>query len=239
MRWFRSWDRRTAGRVTRFVANSTAVAARIRRSYGRSAQVVHPPVRTDFFTPDGGRGDEFLFVGRLVSYKRADLAVDAFAGLNARLLVVGEGHLERKLRARATSNVSFRGEVDDVELRNLLRRARALVFPGEEDFGIIMAEAQACGSPVVGFRGGGALDIVEDGVTGWLADRQTPDAFRRTVARAAVENLDGIEIRRRAERFSHLRFREEIRSAVEEMVTEHRAAARPATRLAADAAPCP
>ncbi|MBD0290999.1 MAG: glycosyltransferase [Thermoleophilia bacterium] len=219
---FRAWDRRTAGRITRFVANSRAVADRIRRFYGRSSQVVHPPVRTDFFTPGGERGDEFVYVGRLVSYKRPDLAVAAFAGLATRLLVVGEGRLAARLRASAPPNVRFLGEVSTEELRAILRRSRALVFPGEEDFGITMAEAQACGTPVVAFRGGGALDIVEDGVSGWLAERQTADDVRRAVLRALAEELDGTEIRRRAERFSHLRFREEIRDAVAQMVDDER-----------------
>jgi glycosyltransferase involved in cell wall biosynthesis len=234
MTWFRGWDRRTSRRVTRFLANSSAVAARIARAYGRSAEIVHPPVRTDFFTPGDERGDEFLYVGRLVSYKRPDVAVEAFAGLDARLLVVGEGRLAPGLRARATSNVRFAAPVDRDELRTLLRRARALVVTGEEDFGITMAEAQACGTPVVAFAGGGALDIVEHGRTGWLVERQRADEFRGAIRRAAVEELDPGEIRRRTERFSHLRFRGEVRAAVERTVEEERRRPRAhATRAAA------
>jgi glycosyltransferase involved in cell wall biosynthesis len=220
MAWFRSWDRGTADRVDRFVAISSAVAERIRRFYDRSAQVIHPPVRTDFFTPGAERGEDFLYVGRLVSYKRADLVVEAFAGLPHRLLVVGEGQLSGALRARATANVRFLGEVGDAQLRDLYRSARALVFPGEEDFGIVMAEAHACGAPVVALAAGGALDIVEPGVTGWLVERQHVDDVRSAVRRAAQVALDTKAIRSRAERFSPERFRRELRDAVEELVAE-------------------
>jgi glycosyltransferase involved in cell wall biosynthesis len=220
---FRVWDRRTSDRVTQFVANSSAVAGRIERFYGRRAEVIHPPVRTDYFTPDGERGDDFLYVGRLVSYKRAELAVEAFAGLPHRLLVVGEGHLSSGLRARATDNVTFLGGVGMDELRDLYRRARALVYPADEDFGIAMAEAQASGTPVIGLADGGAVDIVEPGVTGWLIERPRVEELRAAVRRAASEDLDAGVIRARAERFSAERFRAEIREAVDGLVGRWRA----------------
>ena len=218
MRGFRAWDRATARGVTSFVANSRAVADRIERFYGRTAQVIHPPVDTAFYTPEGERGEEFLYVGRLVSYKRADLVVDAFADLPFRLAVVGNGHLGEGLRARATPNVRFLGSVDDEELRALYRSARALVFPADEDFGIVMAEAQACGTPVIAFNQGGAVEIVEPGVSGWLLERQAVGELRVAIRRAASEPLDPGAIRERAERFSQARFRSELRAAVEEMV---------------------
>jgi glycosyltransferase involved in cell wall biosynthesis len=210
---FRAWDRRTASRVDRFVANSTAVAERIRRFYGQPAEVIHPPVRTTYFTPGDERGDEFLYVGRLVSYKRPDLAVEAFADLPFRLNVVGTGHLEADLRLRATPNVTFLGEVGEEELRRRYRSARALVFPADEDFGIIMAEAQACGTPVVALRRGGAVDIVQDGVTGWLVDRPDASLVRAAVLRATREDLSPAVVRAGAERFSEERFVEEIQGA--------------------------
>jgi glycosyltransferase involved in cell wall biosynthesis len=217
MRWFRHWDRETAQRVTRFVANSSAVAERIRESFGREADVIHPPVRTDFFTPGGEREDFFLYVGRFVGYKRPELVVDAFAGLpEHRLVMVGEGPLAAALAARATPNVSFPGTLGDGELRELYRSARALVFPADEDFGIAMAEAQACGTPVVGLAAGGALDIVEPGRTGWLLREQSVEEVRAIVRRAAVEELDRDEIARSAERFSAERFRRELQHAAAE-----------------------
>jgi glycosyltransferase involved in cell wall biosynthesis len=218
MGWFRRWDRATADNVDVFVANSSAVAERIGRFYDRRANVIHPPVRTDVFTPGDQRSDSFLYVGRLTGYKRPDLVVDAFTGLDERVAIVGTGHLGGQLRARATPNVTFLGEVDQETLLRLYRTARALVFPVDEDFGISMAEAQACGTPVIGLNRGGARDIVEHGVTGWLLDAPTVVEVRKAVKRAAKEELDPIEIRRRAERFSAARFRDEIATAVAEIV---------------------
>jgi glycosyltransferase involved in cell wall biosynthesis len=222
MAWFRRWDRRTAENVDAFVANSSAVAARIRRFYDRRAQVIHPPVRTDRFTPGGERKDVFLYVGRLTGYKRPDLVVEAFAGLDEPLVVVGDGPLAQGLRARASANVSFLGNVDEDTLLGLYRSARALVYPVDEDFGIAMAEAQACGTPVIGLNRGGALDIVEDGTTGWLIDRPTVEELRKAIRLAARVTLDAGEIRRRAERFGAPRFREEITAAVGELVAAAR-----------------
>jgi glycosyltransferase involved in cell wall biosynthesis len=215
---FRRWDRRSARTVTRFVANSRAVADRIRSFYGRSAEVIHPPVRTDFYTPGGEREDGFLYVGRLVGYKRPDLVVGACAGLDHRLTVVGNGQMKQELEARATPNVRFLGAVGDLELRDLYRRARALVFPVDEDFGIVMAEAQACGTPVIALAQGGALDIVRPGVTGWLLRTQSVEELRNAVLRAASEELDPDAIRIGAERFSAPRFRREIHDSVAELV---------------------
>jgi glycosyltransferase involved in cell wall biosynthesis len=214
MAWFRRWDRKMARRVTRFVANSTAVAKRIEQAYGREAEVIHPPVRTDFFTPGDEREDFFLYVGRFVAYKRPELPVRAFASLpEHRLVMVGAGPLGPALRSQSTPNVSFVDEVDDEGLRNLYRSARALVYPAEEDFGIAMAEAQACGTPVIGLAAGGAPDIVEVGRSGWLLQDQSLEELRAAIRRAAVEDLDAQEIAAGAQRFSHERFRREIREA--------------------------
>jgi glycosyltransferase involved in cell wall biosynthesis len=220
MRRFRRWDARTASNVDRFVANSRAVADRIQRFYDRPAQVIHPPVRTEFFTaePQVERTTDFLYVGRLVSYKRADLAVEAFARLPFRLLVVGRGQMEAQLRRTAASNVVFVGETDDAELRDLYRRCRALVYPADEDFGIVMAEAQACGLPVIGLDRGGARDIVDNGETGWLLSRQELPELVAAISRAADEDLDSALISARAQRFSSDRFRQDIRGAVEDLV---------------------
>jgi glycosyltransferase involved in cell wall biosynthesis len=218
MGWFRRWDRRTASHVTQFVANSSAVAERIRRYYGRNSRVVHPPVRTDFFTPgDGEREDYFLFVGRLSGYKRADLVVEAFADQPERLLVVGEGEQRAALEKRAGANVEFLGGVDDERLRDLYRGARALVFPADEDFGITMAEAQACGTPVIGYSRGGAVDIVVDGTTGLLIERQDVDHLRRAIRSPVLAELDAVEISSRAERFSAARFREEMTEEIDRL----------------------
>lgn len=222
MAWFRRWDRASAAGVDRFVANSSAIAERIQRFYGRTAEVVHPPVRTDYFTPGGAREDYFLYVGRLVSYKRADLVVEAFRGLDKRLVVVGKGHLREELQRQALPNVEFLDEQPVERIRELYRGARALVNPADEDFGIVMAEAQACGTPVIGFSSGGAVDIVVDGVTGWLVDRQEVESIRIAIGRATREPLDEAVIRRHGERFSADRFRSKMREVVERTVAGDR-----------------
>jgi glycosyltransferase involved in cell wall biosynthesis len=221
MGWFRRWDRKTAARVTRFVANSTAVARRIQHVFGRTAEVIHPPVRTEFFTPGGKREDFFLYVARFVSYKRADLVVEAFGALpEHRLMMVGDGPLSSALAARATPNITLLGTLDDDRLRDLYRSACALVYPADEDFGIAMAEAQACGTPVIGLAAGGATDIVEPGRTGWLLREQSVDELRAAVRRAASEELDSEEITRSAQRFSAARFRREIQEAAARCAAE-------------------
>ena len=214
MRWLRRWDRRTARHVTRFVANSTAVANRILHAFERPADVIHPPVRTDYFTPGGTRDDFFLWVGRFVGYKRPGLAIEAFARLpEQRLLMVGEGPLAPTLSARAPANVTLVGAVGDSRLRDLYRSARSLVHPVDEDFGIAMAEAQACGTPVIALAAGGAADIVEPGRTGWLLPDQSVDGLAAAVRQAAAEELDSQVIAQNAQRFGAARFRREIRAA--------------------------
>jgi glycosyltransferase involved in cell wall biosynthesis len=210
----RRWDRNTATRVTLFVANSNAVADRIRRCYGRPARVVHPPVDTDFFFPAPRDRAGFLYVGRLTGYKRPELVVRAFDGLPYGLTVVGDGPLLGRLRTIAPPNVSFRQHVSVRELRELYRRSVAMVFPVNEDFGIAMAEAQACGTPVIGLAAGGALDIVEHERTGWLVDAQTPDAIRVAVQTAQSTPLDQSYIAQRARRFGRSRFRRELSDIV-------------------------
>jgi glycosyltransferase involved in cell wall biosynthesis len=217
---FRRWDRRIAQRVTQYVANSSAVAERVLRFYGRHAIVVHPPVRTEYFTPGSERSERFLYVGRLTGYKRPDLVVEAFRELPCELEVVGEGPMLEHLRRSAGPNVKFLGALGTAELRERLRAARALVYPVDEDFGIVMAEAQACGTPVVGLAAGGALDIVEDGVTGWLAPTQSLSDIRTAVRRAADEDLSAEVIRARSLRFSEEIFRSSMRRVVGSFVRD-------------------
>jgi glycosyltransferase involved in cell wall biosynthesis len=220
-RRFREWDRATASRVTRFIANSAHTARRIARCYDRDAVVIHPPVRTTFFTPDAARPREdwLLVVAALEPYKRTDLVIDAALRLNVPLRIVGDGTQQRTLRDRATSSpaIEFLGRVDDESLRDLYRTARALVFPQEEDFGIIAAEAQACGCPVIAYRAGGALDIItpQTGVT--FASQTVDDAC------AAIERLDASSITddacaANAQRFGEERFDAAIRREVETLL---------------------
>jgi glycosyltransferase involved in cell wall biosynthesis len=210
------WDRSTAQKVHTFVANSSAVAKRIQLAYGRRAAVVFPPVDTEYFCyePTVEPARSFLYVGRLVSYKQADLVVEAFRDLPYRLDVVGEGHLLERLRSRATPNITFRGEVRTDELRDLYRRACALVYPADEDFGLVMAEAQSCGTPVIGSPRGGALDIVIDGATGLLVAPRT-DALQTAISALVRQAWDRPAIAAGAARFSAERFRAQMREIVE------------------------
>jgi glycosyltransferase involved in cell wall biosynthesis len=199
----RRWDRRTADRVTKFLANSRHTAERIRRCYGRESTVVYPPVRTDFFTPDpaASRGDWLLVVAALEPYKRTDIVIEAANRAGFALKVVGGGSQEHALRAIAGPSVEMLGRVDDAELRDLYRRAKALVFPQIEDFGIIPVEAQACGCPVIAFGRGGALETITDS-TGMLFDEQSADAVIDAVERFDGSSFDAGACRAQAGRFS-------------------------------------
>ena len=205
----RRWDRRTAERVDRFVAISEHVRGRIERFYGRGADVVYPPVDTEFFTVEGpAEPEDFdLIVSALVPYKRVDLAVAAYKASGRRLVVVGVGGEMDRLRASAAdSRVEFRGRLPDEEIRALYRRCRLLVFPGEEDFGIVPLEAMACGRPVVAFGRGGALETVADGVSGLFFRTQEPADLNAAVARAADMDWDRAAIRAQSVKFEQSAF---------------------------------
>ena len=199
----RDWDRKTADGVNEFVAISEHVRDRIRRFYGRESRVVFPPANTAFFTPDPAvaRGDFDLIVSALVPYKRVDLAVRAYSRSGWPLVVVGAGSERSRLEALAAPNVTFKGRLSDEDIRALYRTARLLVFPGEEDFGIVPLEAQACGCPVVAYRKGGATETVRDGETGEFFGRQTEEDLLGAVSRCAARAWDARAIRAHAETF--------------------------------------
>ncbi|MEQ8769426.1 MAG: glycosyltransferase [Phycisphaerales bacterium] len=207
----RRWDARTSEHVTAFLANSSHTAHEIRRAYNRDAHVVHPPVRTGFFTPgdESERGEHWLIVTALEPYKRVDLAIDAAVHAGKRLLIAGDGSQLDALRRHASGkdHIEFLGHVRGDALRDLYRRARLMLFPQVEDFGITAVEAQACGCPVVARRKGGALDSVIEGRTGSFFDEPTPDAIT-AAARACPSNPDAC--RRNAERFSESAFDDKL-----------------------------
>ncbi|MEP6694094.1 MAG: glycosyltransferase [Chloroflexota bacterium] len=212
----RETDLTFASRVDHWIANSAVVSARIRRYYDRDSVVVHPPVDVDTFTPQRERGDFWVSVGRLSAYKRADIAVRAFATLGMRLVVVGEGRERASLEAIARDNVAFAGHLDDPTLRQLLGAARGLIFPAEDDFGIVCVEALASGAPVVALAAGGAPEIVRDGIDGALVATADADAFAEAVLRVEKRTWDPEELRRSARRFDVSRFRDRIRAIVDE-----------------------
>jgi glycosyltransferase involved in cell wall biosynthesis len=214
--WLREFDRRAAARLHHVIANSRHVQERIRRVWGRDAEVIYPPVDTDFFTPGGEPEDYYLVVSSLEPYKRIDLAVDAFSGGPRRLLVAGKGTLERELRRLARAPVEFLGEVSDAVLRDLYRRARALIFPGREDFGMTPVEAQACGCPVVCYGEGGVLESVVEGITGVYFAPQTAEALRQAVERAERMEWDSEALRRQSLCFSRQVFQDRMKAFLDE-----------------------
>jgi len=214
----RQWDRATADRVTRFVAISRTVARRIAECYGRPSTVIYPPVDTAFYTPARVPREEFLLcVSALVPYKRVDVAVAACNRLGRRLIVVGDGPERRRLEKLAGPTVTIAGRRSDHEIRDHLRRAKALVFPAHEDFGIVPLEAAACGTPVLAYRAGGATETVLSANestpgTGLFFDEQTPESLCRAIATldAQPERFDPHLARRQAERFAVERFEREL-----------------------------
>jgi glycosyltransferase involved in cell wall biosynthesis len=211
------WDRDTAGRADRYVAISHYVAGRIGRYYNREATVVYPPVDTDFFHPDATTPERFaLIVSALVPYKRIDVAIAACARAGVALTIVGDGPERAALERNAPASTRFLGRVSDGEIRALYRRAAVALLPGEEDFGIVPLEAQACGRPVVALGRGGALETVKHGETGLLVDELSAEAFADAIVDAVDRRFDAGAIRHHAEHFSRSRFGNEIAAFIAE-----------------------
>lgn len=205
------WDRETSNRPDRYVAISHYVAGRIARYYNRGASVVYPPVDTQFYHPDGTAPEPFaLIVSALVPYKRIDLAIEACHLAHLPLKIVGDGPERPALERLAAGRAEFLGRVSNDDIRNLYRRASLVLLPGEEDFGIVPLEAQACGRPVVALKRGGSLETVHDGVTGVLVDDLSVEAFTDGVATAMQTTFDTGAIRAYAERFGRERFGDEL-----------------------------
>lgn len=211
----RLWDRLAADRVDRFLAISRAVQARIAKYYRREAQIIYPPVNVEKISLGDGRGDYYLSAGRLVPYKRVDLAVQAFNQLGLPLHVVGDGRDRAALEAMAKPNITFLGRLSEERLWEEYAHCRAFIFPGEEDFGITPLEAQAAGRPVIAYAGGGALDTVIEGETGIFFREKTPEALAEAVRRLEGMAFDPQVIRRNALRFSRERFKRELVDYVE------------------------
>lgn len=216
------WDRATAGRVHRYLAISQYVARRIALYYNRQSTLVYPPVDTEFYTADRDVPDppsppaKFLVVSALVPYKRVDLAMMAARQAGVGLTVVGNGPERANLERLAGDGIELVGWRTDEEIRELYRASIAAILPGEEDFGIVPVEAQACGRPVVALGRGGALDTVIDGETGVLFEQPTVDSLAAALTRAASTPWSAPRIRAHAERFSRARFVAEIQHIVDD-----------------------
>ncbi len=221
----RRWDRRTADRVDRYIANSRNIADKVNRFYGRSAEVLYPPVACDRFRPTGRAPEDFyLVLSALVPYKRIDRAVEAFRTLDLPLVIAGDGPERARLESVASSNVRFLGRVDDRTAADLLARCRALVFPGEEDFGLVPVEAQASGRPVIALGRGGVLETVRargvgrEGPTGIFFTDATPLALADAVREHAAHegDFDVATCRAQALRFDQSVFEDHFRSLLQD-----------------------
>jgi glycosyltransferase involved in cell wall biosynthesis len=220
----RAWDVATAGRVARYAANSAYVAGRIHRYYGRSAEVIPPPVDTETFTPGPDRpGDYDLVVSALVPYKRVELALEAYRGTGRRLKVVGQGPEEARLRALAPPEAEFLGPVDDLALRDLYRHCRAVLMTSVEDAGIVPLEAMACGRPAVVYAEGGAAESVTPGETGVVFKEPTAAAVRAAVDSLRSLRFNASALRARAEARDRRHFEARFRSFVERAMAQRAA----------------
>jgi glycosyltransferase involved in cell wall biosynthesis len=210
----RAWDAAAARRCGRYFCISKHVADRIQRTYGLEAEVIYPPVRTDFFTPEEGAGSQadqpFLVVSALTGYKRVDVAIEAANRLKKALVIAGTGPLEGRLRRMAGPTVRFLGWVSDEMLRELYRTCSALIFPGEEDFGIVPLEAMACGCPVLALRAGALKETHIEGETGEFFEAPDADSLAQSWGKFEPKNYAIEGLRKNTERFGEERFRAEF-----------------------------
>ncbi len=220
--YMRIWDVASSNRVDYFIANSTEVQKRIKKHYKRDSVVINPPVRCNMFNISETDGDYYLVLSRLVGYKRFDLAVQACSELGKKLVVIGEGPEKEKLEKLANENVTFLGRQPDEVVKKYMSECKALLFPGEEDFGIVPVEAQSSGRPVIAYGKGGVLDSVIDGKTGVFFKEQTVESLKEAINKFETMKFDKEEIRKHALEFDEGVFQEKIRKFVEEKIEENR-----------------
>jgi glycosyltransferase involved in cell wall biosynthesis len=227
--YLRMWDVSTAARVDSFVANSETVARRIRRYYGAGSVVIHPPVDTNSFSvaQPSELEDYYLMAGELVPYKRPDLAVRAFNELKLKLVVIGGGEMLDEIRRLAGPTVAVMGPQPFDVLRNHYAKCRALVFPGEEDFGMVPVEAMASGRPVIAFARGGAVDTVVDGLSGVFFAEQTVEAISSAVRALANLEIDSAKIVEHAQQFGRDQFFRKMREHIDCLLAEKNSKLRP------------
>ncbi len=218
----KTWDLRSNERVDEFIGISRHVCDRIQRFYGRPGETIYPPVDVEFYRPgerlltnEERRKAPYLMVGALEPYKRVDLAIEAFRRSGRSLKIVGKGTMLEGLKKDAPANIEFLGWRSDEEIRGLYQSSRALIFPGEEDFGIVPLEAQACGCPIVGYGVGGLLETVVEGRTGVFFPEQSTKALLEALDRFESLEWDVSILRQQAERFSRSRFRMEMAGYLE------------------------
>lgn len=220
----RIWDRVAADRVDFFIANSNYVANRIKKYYQRDSVVVYPPVDVEKFQPTSEKNikDYFLFVSRLVSYKKCDLVVEAFNDLKLPLKIIGRGPEKANLVKKARGNIEFLGYLSDAEIKKYYAEAKAFIFAAEEDFGIVPVEAMASGRPVIAYSKGGVAESVVEGVSGVFFDEQTPQCLISAVKNFKPEKFDSKKIREHSMSFSSERFLKEFKAKVDEAIKSYK-----------------
>ena len=210
LHYIRMWDFISSTRVDYFIANSRHVARRIKKIYRRDSTVIYPPVDIDKFELYKEKEDFYITISRLVPYKRIDLIVKAFSKINKKLIIIGDGPDKGKIKRLATDNIKILGYQPFSKLRYYLQRAKAFVFAANEDFGISLIEAQACGTPVIAFGKGGAKEAVIEGETGLFFYKQEPEAIIEVIKEFERIKFDPLKLRKNAEKFSKKRFKEEF-----------------------------
>jgi len=214
----RQWDRAAADRPDKYLANSKHVAKRLQKYYQVEAEVLYPPVDVDRFYPYEKADDYFVIISALTPFKKIDLAISTFNKVGKRLMVIGDGAHRKALEALAGPTIEILGRKSDQEVKRYLQGSKALIFPGEEDFGITPVEAMACGKPVIAFGKGGVTETVVDGLTGLFFSEQTVASMEAALARFyQLENSFNADIiHKRSQQFSRQKFRTEFRKIVEE-----------------------
>lgn len=217
----RLWDRAASERVDHFIANSNYIAKRISKYYRRDAEVIHPPVDLNQFKPGKDKQDYFLAIGRLIPYKRFDLAVQAANKMGFKLKIVGNGPELNALKKMAGETVEFLGHVSADELLQAYQGAKALIFPQLEDFGIVPLEAMACGTPVIAYGEGGATETVVDGKTGLFFRSQTVESLTEAIERFNKKAWDHEKIAEHVDRFTSGKFKSHLRHSMSEAWKAH------------------
>jgi glycosyltransferase involved in cell wall biosynthesis len=212
IRGLKEWDEQASRQPDHFIANSKTVARRIRAAYNRSAEVIHPPINVHRFRPSPERQDYYVTLARLVSYKRIDLAVQACTERKKKLFVIGEGPDRQRLEKMAGPSVTFLGRASDREVEHYVSRCRALIFPGEEDFGMAPLEVAAAGRPTVAYRSGGAVETIKENVTGLFFNNQTPEDLAEALDQLEKQEWHPQTLRRHSENFGIPIFRDKLRS---------------------------
>jgi glycosyltransferase involved in cell wall biosynthesis len=225
LRPLKAWEMLAAQRPDYFIANSQVVADRIRYAFGVDSTVIPPPIDTARFKPSAEIEDYFLVLARLAPYKRLDLAIEACTRLNMKLVVIGDGPDRERLVKMAGPSVTFLGRQPDSVVNHYASHCKALIFPGEEDFGIAPLEINAAGRPVIAFRGGGATETIIEGLNGTFFDRQEVASLGKALQRFETMTWDATAIRQHAEQYDVSVFQEKIMNFLAEILPESHVAA--------------